>query len=214
MIWREFMVDPKNIPLALPGVYSITHLDTGRRYIGISGNVLKRLAHRAKHPGSGRIGEAIRALGPAAFLLEPLYYSLNGASGLPAIEADMIADFDSMTNGFNVQRRSDRAGDRGPLFAAAIRDGLRSPDVQETIRKRSANPEFRQKLSAGVRRALRDPAMMAALVERVARLRGDPEIQARRIEGSTAAWANPAVRARRCSIMRQVNSRQEKRKRA
>jgi hypothetical protein len=101
--WRGgFMVDPRNVPLARPGVYRIWHLDSGRCYVGAALNIKARLySHTDCKASTAQLQEDVQAHGQGAFVVEPLFDVTSRECNLAQIEADTIAEFDAITRGYN-----------------------------------------------------------------------------------------------------------------
>lgn len=119
----RFQFAPENKPLKRAGVYRITHIDSGKLYIGISANLAQRVVQHACPKGRNRLANAIRLHSPAAFLFEPLFYCLDGADDpcfLPTIEAQLIAEHDSVRFGYNILEANGRVGPYGPEFSKTV----------------------------------------------------------------------------------------------
>jgi hypothetical protein len=93
-----FRCHPDNLPLSRTGCYSITHIASGKRYIGCSHNVEERLRRHIAHskqnkPAHQVITTSIKAHGNAAFLVEPLYYGIGNDYLFQHEEALLVEDF-------------------------------------------------------------------------------------------------------------------------
>lgn len=190
---RSFHVSATHPPLAHPGVYSIIHLATGRRYIGLSKDIHHRLRQHARgRSDSPAIAAAIREHGVGAFAAEALYYSLSGATNLSDVEAEMIERFDSVAKGFNVQSRSGSGGARGEAFARRVREGKARPDVQAKTLHNARDPEQRARRGDAIREAFDDPEMRERHRRAVAAVQRDPTHKARMRE----VYDSPEYRAK------------------
>jgi group I intron endonuclease len=180
MIRRRFWSSPDHPPLAHAGIYSITHIATGRRYIGLSKDIHFRLRrHETGHSDSPLIAAAIAEHGPAAFIAEAMYYSLTGAAHLSDVEAMLIERFDTVASGFNIQARSGAGGARGEAFKHRIREGKNRPDVRAKMLHNAADPEQRARRGAAIREAFDDPEVRERHRRAVAAVQRDPAHKAR-----------------------------------
>jgi group I intron endonuclease len=117
-----FQADLDNLPLPRAGVYQLINQVNGKCYIGISENVARRIrTHRdAKLK---KLGNAIRKYGTQKFLAHPVAYSVDERTDwLPVLEAQLIAEFDAIKNGYNVIAASNSVGPYGEEFAQIIRE--------------------------------------------------------------------------------------------
>lgn len=139
-----FQVVPGNEPLPRPGLYVIEHAESGKRYVGISVNVKRRLYQHANTPtGDAKLARAVKKHGASAFIARPAFYLLPGQvpdEFLEAVEAEFIASCSSTTNGYNVLDASSGIGSRRTLFA---------------------DPEFRKKEIARLQVAASTPKALA-----------------------------------------------------
>jgi hypothetical protein len=100
-----FKTSPANPPLARPGVYAIVEIPTGRRYIGASQNVLRRVrAHATDRKRRDQLYRLIRLYGTERFRIEPLYYA-SAPHDLTDIETALIDTYGTLQpDGFNKTR--------------------------------------------------------------------------------------------------------------
>lgn len=141
----KFQMNSANKPLPRPGVYRITELRSGKIYIGISVNVQTRcnghVAPSAKN--SGKLANAIKKHGADKFLFEPIYYclsSITDTSFLSQLEADKIAEYDSVKSGYNIIEACGRVGPYGAEFANKITEShaAKTPEERSRMGKKSA----------------------------------------------------------------------------
>ena len=155
---------PGNEPLRRPGIYVIQHNLSGRRYVGISGDVARRIGEHARgRGGSGRLQDAIKADGAGNFTATPIYYSLGTAVGLAAIEAKLIASYDSIENGYNTTAQGRGAGPYGPVFKRLLKEAINKPGIKEARAATNALPETRARRTAALLKSHNDPEFRARL---------------------------------------------------
>lgn len=221
----KFLVDPSNPPLARPGVYMLQHRESGKRYIGISNNLRRRIYSHGNGGSPRKLKAAIEKHGRSSFSVTPLFYSLtDDTSFLPEIESQLIAEHQSTrSTGYNIKLADGGVGPYGPVFAAIKRaDWERNREffsahcralnknpvviakIKERAAERWADPEFRKKSGAAQKIAQNRPDVIAKrrTPESIARLTAaarahaaDAEGQARRIAAVTAARTTPESRA-------------------
>lgn len=152
-------------------------------------------------------------------MAEPLYYSMGAGSELLQVEAQLIADNEAATRGFNVMASS---VEYGPRFGELVRLGSQPPEVRakrsasarkswgdpaikaarleatkatrvanaERFRAQEQTPELRAKIAAGVRKKVdTDPEFAAACAARARALSNTPELVALRAESICNAYA-------------------------
>ena len=203
-----------NEPKARPGVYTITHIQTGRVYVGISKNVAKRIREHANGWGrqSGRLTTAVRECGAHEFLAEPVYYTISGFDGLASIEAKLIGALNSVAEGFNVIAASSGLGKYGPAFSETARKAKTTQEYRERIAAVNARPEVSARRSAALRKALSDPLVRAKMsassladTERSNRIKlaqAREEVKARRL----ATEALPETKVRRSQAIKAMHA--------
>lgn len=182
--WRGFLARPENIPLPRPGAYRLVHIENGKSYVGISQNVEYRLNHHATGARPVKLGNAIKKYGKQAFVIEPLYYSIDryDTATLPVVEADLIIAFDSIAHGYNIQAASGAVGPYGPAFGAIMRARKLPPHSEETkakMRANNADPVFKERHREATRAAMTTPEVVARLVAASKAKVADPDFLAR-----------------------------------
>lgn len=132
------------------GIYKITHLDSGRIYIGQSTNIARRLRAYKNNGGSGNsnsvIKRAILKYGWDAFKFEVMVYAA-GYEYLNYLEQKAIALYKSLApKGFNVLLGGDNysmAETTKKLLSESKKGRVTSEEVKEKLRiagkKRWAN---------------------------------------------------------------------------
>ncbi|MDE1905289.1 MAG: GIY-YIG nuclease family protein [Rhodospirillales bacterium] len=221
--WYGFTVNSENIPQQRPGVYLIQHIESGRPYVGISYNIAQRIRqHAGKSQRASRIGEAIASEGRSCFLVVPLYYALGATSeGLEVIEAEFIAQLDSVERGYNVLQSSRGAGPYGKTFSTLVRESLASDEAKRKRAERLADPEVRKRQGRLIRAGQWTPEGRANMLARKPRKISDEErerasARMRLRFGSEAQraaigkimrerWADPVLRLRHLEICRAAN---------
>lgn len=141
-----------NVPRRLPGLYRFTNLVNGKVYVGISKNVHTRCkGHGEKKTSSPKFANAIGKYGRQSFLCEPLFYWTSeeplDRAFLCEIEAEFIALHNSVSNGYNVQDRSNI----GPFGAEwkARHDAMRwkmAEGSSRSARNMNLTPERRSEI--------------------------------------------------------------------
>lgn len=222
--WYRFTVLPNNIPTKCAGIYSLTHIPSGRIYIGISGDLEKRIReHGRPHKRESKVGRAIREFGAESFLAIPLYYTLDGsADGLTKLETEMIALHDSICSGFNVIANSSKAGKRGEAYCRAAKAGKNTPEAiakrlrilsdpneskkrGDAIRLAHARPETKERLRARPRAPLTAENLQKLRAAHLENL-SDPVKQARKAELMRMNHADPEFKERHLKGVRQANA--------
>lgn len=206
----------------LCGIYVITHRETGKRYVGMSGDILKRWGeHRAAQDRSSKIAAAVRKYGPDAFDWEVV--ERHSREGLAERESYYISQwgFDSANpeSGYNLTY----GGEGVPLSDGARdrqREGLRRAYAEhptfrtrvcEALRRMNSDPEFRAKRSEDMRRRAEEPTYRARQAENTRRRFTDPRARVAHATAMTnsepfqRAMASPAVRAKHADSTRRAN---------
>lgn len=206
--WHHFRADFDNIPLERPGVYRIVHIETGRSYIGISRDVARRLKAHALGNSPTKMQAALRKYGKEGFLIEPLFYLLSEdhLPWLSILEKELIAQYDTLDNGFNVCEGSPPFGGAyGQEFRDRCRIAQNDPDVTARRAATMARPEVRArweasmllarpKLSAATSAYFSDPKIRALNVETQREAQSRPEVVAKKAAAARANHQNPEYR--------------------
>jgi group I intron endonuclease len=152
--------------LNMPGVYKITHCETGRVYFGISNNIRIRMNSHRSARSKARIHRSIRKHGVDAFLFEAFFYVLDVNSDwrnyLVKLEEDLIKKYDSIKNGFNIQERDGSVGPYGQEF-------------RNTIKEKYKDPEYKKRQNDAVMEALKNPEAEKLRRSRLAEAMRSPE---------------------------------------
>jgi group I intron endonuclease len=196
---KRFQIDPYNKPLHRPGVYLIRNLLNGKQYVGLSKDVANRLKdHACGHGCSPVLAKAIRKYGAVSFFAMPVFYSLDGTDCLLEVETSLIAEYNCISHGYNVQAASQSYGPYGAAHSAAVKAAHARPGAKE-----------RRMLAASLRES--NPEFLAARAEWMKTLNGDPEIAVRRLENLRAAAKLPSRResSSRASKLRFADSNAE-----
>jgi group I intron endonuclease len=198
---QRFQFHPDNKPLHRPGVYLISNVVNGKRYVGLSKDVANRLKdHASGHGCSPVLAKAVRKYGAASFLATPVFYSLEGTNCLLEVETMLIAEFDCIGHGYNVQEASQNYGPYGRIHADAVRAAHKRPEVKVNM-------------TAGTLRKESNPEFVAKRLAYLAVTNSDPIIAAKRLENLRAAAKLPSRReaSSNASKLRFVNSDAEER---
>lgn len=194
----SFRIDELNVPLARPGVYILRNEETARVYIGASLNVLGRCKGHEKGESSKKLKEALLEYGTRTFSFTPVLYSLDRKMRwLLEMEAILIAEYDSIKDGYNVISEVQ--------FEAyeSARNSLRqyyknNPEESGRHFKEwwaNLSPEDKAQFLAK-----REPARLAAVrknnsdpafIERMVLATHTPEVNARRNASIVATFAKP-----------------------
>jgi group I intron endonuclease len=229
MSFHGFNVPIDNEPLSRPGLYILINRINGKRYVGISKNVRRRIVEHAKGRGCAPVlYRAIRKHGAASFDAIVVLYALHDTGDLPSLEARFIGSMNSTSAGYNVQAASGSVGPYGPQFSASLRVAFSSPEAKARLsaaQKRSkGTPEARAAQSAESKRRDRDPAYLARrtqalrdfnkpperraqLSAMVAKLRSDPELEQRRIQRMRETMSTPDFKAKRSASSKRTQAR-------
>lgn len=115
--------------LKKPGVYMITDLITGRRYIGYSTNVYRRIRTHSKAVGRPEeLRQLIEANGTSRFKTEVLYYSFDSdETHLAEVETSLISCYETLIpKGFNVVLYMNDPVHRAAIATALSQSGTRA----------------------------------------------------------------------------------------
>lgn len=200
---QSFKFEPQNQPLRRPGVYLIRNIVSGKSYVGISKNIARRLTEHARGRGFAPIlAKAVKKYGADQFIAEPLFYSLDGTDCLLEIETALIAEYNCIDHGYNVQAASKSYGPYGPAFALAVKQAHAKPETKERMR------QVLQRLAA-------DPDFCSRRDERIRALAKDPEVRAKSTASLRATLATPESKALRSKISKaktpeEISARTEK----
>lgn len=176
--WRGFRALPDNLPQHLPGMYLAVHLDTGRPYVGIAEDVARRMRAHAMNNSPKRLKAALRKYGKDRFVIMPIYYSVDGTSGLEELEAELIDAFDAIERGFNVCAAKGRVGPYGPMHGKLVSAGI----TQESREQRR------------VRAIENFPKSREAFRTAGDTYNKSPEGRLEKAERTRAMWLDPAYR--------------------
>lgn len=140
----------------MPGVYCISNLLNGKRYVGISVNVKQRYAEHKAGKSPAKLRAAIQKYGAENFVFEPIYYSMTGSDHLPHVEATLIEYFQCFGKaGYNVLLADGRVGPYGEEHRLSVIAAHQRPEVKAKVlaaaKRRSESQEFREACSASRR---------------------------------------------------------------
>ena len=146
-----------------PGIYLIRNVLNGKCYVGLSKNVRRRLVEHAGGRGcSPIIQKAILKYGTASFVAEPLYYSLMTTDGLLEAETYLIAAYNCIRAGYNVQAASKTYGPYGARFSVILKAAHTRPEVKAkvmaAVKVKESNPVFRRERRERLIKQWADPA--------------------------------------------------------
>lgn len=203
-----FQADSNNIPLiGCAGVYQLINQVNGKCYIGISQDVARRIRQHSDAK-QRKLGNAIRKYGTLQFMVNPVAYSIDDRTDwLPVLEAQLIAEFDSVKNGYNVVEASNLVGPYGEEFAQIVREYHKAhPEIAGPRFKnwwQSMSPEDRKEFLdsreparlAGIKAFYSDPEKSAADLARRKVLWADPEKREKQTKAIKTAWYDPQLRA-------------------
>lgn len=149
--------------------YQITHIESGRRYIGVT---VRSLAERwTQHcsSGNGRIGPAIKKYGREAFIVEHIA-SATGLLDLLALEQALIKQEGTMVPaGFNLC-----AGGKGVFSPSQETRARMSRSASVRPLRGPRSPEVRAKIAASLKGKKHPPERVAkSSVGRKGRLASD-----------------------------------------
>jgi hypothetical protein len=178
--WNGFKVNEENIPLSRPGVYTIQNLVNGKFYVGEAIDVANRLrSHAAIVRAPRKFRNALRKYGLSNFIAIPIWYSVVAEEDKffqLAVEADLIATFNSVNNGYNVLANYHQ-GLYGPAWSAYLQTFW-------TAELRLAQAEI-------TRLQFTDPARRALQSEAVAAYNNRPEVKQKFMVLQQRLWADP-----------------------
>ena len=107
---RSFSFIDGNEPLSKAGAYLLRHVSSGKCYVGISGNVKRRISDHQCASGRTKLHHAIREHGAMEFQAIPLFYVTTSDTDLNQylvrIEESLIKEFAAAKHGFNATEKS------------------------------------------------------------------------------------------------------------
>lgn len=180
LLYYGFQVHPWNVPVARPGVYLITHIESDMKYVGASKNVAKRIWEHATGNGNvPQLYEVIKQYSGKrshsrrhAFFIEPLYYTVDvnatrKEGKLHSVEIAMIEFHNSINHGWNLPHTDIASLARSP---DAVAKRIRTEATQDTKDRRSAvmlarwsDIEYSSRVTASIREANVDPERNAKI---------------------------------------------------
>lgn len=165
------------------GIYLLEHIGTGKRYVGQSIDIVRRLQdHEKLGSGRGVLSNAIKRHGWSAFKAEVL--ELCEAARLDAAETEWISKLATLhPTGYNLTTGGVRY---------RFTDSARS-HIAEKTREALASPAIRKKISDGLKR--RTPETLAYIKEQ-ARLAMSPEVRAKISAGTKGKPKSEACKAK------------------
>ncbi len=211
--YGEFVVNPANAPLKRPGIYRVTHLISGKTYIGISKDLAGRARQHLYPKGSSKLANAIRLHGPSGFMFEPLFYCLPGQfdiSFLSELEAEKIVENNSIRYGYNIIEACGRVGPYGPEFSKTIvaSHARRTPEERSAIAIRAKAAMSTDQLSdIGRRNAMAQPFEVRSERCRTMRLKQTPERRKEIGQMGGKASAEAAVNNPELMALRHLNGK-------
>ena len=117
------------------GIYLITHIATGRKYVGQSENVGRRIAEHSYGNSTGEICRAVKEFGWAAFVAEVL--ETCDRCDLDEAEARWVQAHDCLVpNGFNTMRPTGKRHFRNT--GMKLNFFISDPDALRTLDKLAA----------------------------------------------------------------------------
>jgi hypothetical protein len=167
--WGCLLVRAENPPLPRPGVYRLTHIATGRCYVGATLNIRRRFLEHSW--GNGNVQQIDELAAPGAFLAEPLFYTLGTLfrskrqAGLVEAEERLIEACDGYA-GFN----------RPHADVATL---ARHPDALEKARATHKRPEVKAAKSARMQALHADPGFRAKHLSASRKANSSPERNAK-----------------------------------
>lgn len=198
VVWNSFRAVAWNLPPEMPGVYLITHLASGKVYVGVARNLSMRLYCHAHNGSPTRLKRAISKHGLGAFLIQPIFVSFSDDPFfLLSVEEALIAEWDAIKNGYNLVERDGRLGPVGPAFAAHQREVCSRPETRArrsvAAKKRMKNPEHRAWFIAAGREYWLTEEGRRLNSQRRTEKNQDPELEAKRLAGLRAYQQRPDV---------------------
>lgn len=199
--WYGFKVLRTNIPKKKCGGYLFVNLLNDKCYVGISntgdGVHSRGRSHGNKSPNKFR--NALIKHGKENFLFLPLFYATEGMSreDICRIETDLIVDYDSIDDGYNVLASGGGAGPYGEAFSEIMKEAIARPEVRKRRIDGLNRPEVQARINAGKRAAWADPEVRAKYIAAL------DEARERQREGILRAFADPEIRERMIKISRE-----------
>jgi len=202
--WHRFNIMPQNPPLMKRGVYLALHIETAKPYVGAAQCIFSRL--RQHSWGSQQyFHNAIKKEGHTSFIVQPIYISLSDNDDLMKIEADLIADYDAIDNGYNICAAGGRVGPYGEAFSRILSDANSRPDRVQRVRQRMldnwADPVWREKQEKLLEESRNDPGAKERHRQAMARIGADPQVRKKRGISISKTLAIPEIRDARLAAL-------------
>lgn len=217
----------ENPPENMAGAYMVVNLLNGKKYIGISSNIKKRVSYHSRGKSGAKLLErAIKKYGHDSFLVIPLCYSISGTAHLPEIEAKLIELHKTCDLGYNIQRASGAVGPYGTHFCSIIKKALNTNEAKINMsnaqKKSKGTPEARAaqsirskeilsradvilKRSISLKKALSVPETKNALISRIKSMQTDDFVK-NRVEKQKATMATDEYKKKRSAASKAMQS--------
>lgn len=185
------------------GIYRITHLTTGRHYVGQSQDIQRRWKQHQRRTNS-HISLALEKYGLEAFELVVLQECK--VEELDRFEEFWVAKLEAFTKGFNLSaggkqaKRGPQTLERQRAVAKAKWDSKTSEELAVWAAKHGAAARAdsrRQASGATGKRNWADPNIRERMLKGIAAQARTPEARQLRSENLQRAWADPVARKQR-----------------
>jgi group I intron endonuclease len=194
-----FRIHSDNTPLNRAGLYLITNMLNGKKYVGITISMLRRTRTHGARREKTKLARALRKYGKENFLFEPILYCISeyDATWLCQTEADKIIEYNSINDGYNIIAAKGRVGPYGESFAELIAaaHARKTPEERSAIARRAKATmtpiERREAALKGSLAPGNDPKLKA---ERMRSLRVSQSPERRRQIGRSGGLASTANR--------------------
>ena len=208
--WRGIYVRADNTPDSRPGLYVLINKVNGKRYVGISQNVRRRLReHTAGNGCVPILSKAFRKYGNGAFVAIPLLYSIDGTDHLPELEAAFIAELDTIKRGYNVLAAWGGVGPYGEKFSEIMRTVQSDPDLKERLALKKqelwSQPGYREWAAAIAKEVQNRPERKKAASVHATHMHKNrsPDERTRINASISASHSTKAAKAHRSKISKQ-----------
>jgi len=203
--WKGFIADPCNLPIQRPGLYFILNVVTQKGYVGISKDVNHRLAIHASYGSPKHLRRTLKRHGKSSFFIIPLFYlTTSDITVLPQLEAQLIKDFDTIANGYNIIEVSEYTGSYGEMFKQAIVLSWTTERRNRNSEIASAqwlNPITRAQKIAGINAAFSTPTVKANQSKAAKRRYSDQAQRKAASRMATEINARPGIRERKSKAL-------------
>jgi group I intron endonuclease len=179
----------RKLTTSVPGIYTITHIASGKTYVGQSNNCTKRWQHhkwclRAQKHRNQPLQRAWNLYGPDAFEFAIAAQPIDPTSAVDIGEME-VAVLRNYPHNYNLMEVGE------PRLEASAETKAK---LSAERKARWADPEYRARLSASHKAKHADPEWSARRAASIKEALNEPERKAARSDITKAYWAQDGVK--------------------